>query len=55
MKIEEEKYMITPKGLFNLYNSDEMYDKLVLQLMRSEYNGIVVENGELEFIKLEKV
>jgi hypothetical protein len=47
-------YEVTPKGLLWLKGDTEykLYDAICVHLLRSEYNALILERGELIFAKV---
>lgn len=50
MSEDNEVYRLTPKGVLG----DDLTDKLMLYMYKNDCNGIVLDEGKLHFINLEK-
>ena len=55
-KKNEERYVITPKGLLLIATADskDTWDELALHCYRNNFNAILIDANGGEFIKVEK-
>jgi len=49
-KTQGKRFEVTPKGILSKID----YDAFILYMIRLKYNGIVLEDGELNFVNLKK-
>lgn len=49
-KKKKDKFQLTPRGLLG----DEIHDKLLLYMYKTEHNAIVIVDENLSFEKVEK-